>query len=89
MLDKILPGADAELVRPIERKLRELNVHILTSNKVKKVTRNEEYAIELENGEILNSDQVLLTVGRRPNLTGFGLENPSRTSFPMFIEIPW
>lgn len=74
MLDKILPGADAELVRPIERKLRELNVRILTSNKVKKVTRNEEYAIELENGEILNSDQVLLTVGRRPNVTGFGLE---------------
>ena len=74
MLDKILTGAEPELVRPIERKLKELNVRILTSNKVKKVTRNEEYAVELENGETLNADQVLLTVGRRPNVTGFGLE---------------
>jgi dihydrolipoamide dehydrogenase len=74
MLDKILTGAEPELVRPVERKLKELNVRILTSNKVRKVTRDGEYSVELENGEILKADQVLLTVGRRPNVTGFGLE---------------
>ncbi|WP_393971261.1 dihydrolipoyl dehydrogenase [Oxyplasma meridianum] len=74
MLDKILTGADPDLVRPIERRLKELNVGILTSNRVRKVEKSGEYSVELENGEILKADQVLLTVGRRPNVTGFGLE---------------
>jgi len=74
MLDRILPGTDPELVKPIERKLKELNVSLMTSKKVKKVSKDQMFKVELESGEIIDADQVLLTVGRRPNTQGFGLE---------------
>ena len=75
MMEGILPGVERELVRHVERRLRELNVTVKTSTKVSNVEKNDSYRITLESGEVLEASAVLLTVGRRPNTEGFGLEN--------------
>ncbi len=75
MMDGILPGVDREMVRHVERRLRDLNVRVLVSTKVDSVQKDGNYSIALSSGESLTSESVLLTVGRRPNTSGFGLEN--------------
>lgn len=75
MMDGVLPGVDRDLVRHVERRLRDLNVRVLTSTRVESVDKEGDYTVTLSNDEKLKADAVLLTVGRRPNTTGFGLEN--------------
>lgn len=75
MMDAILPGVERDLARHVERKLRDLNVRVMVSTKVDSVEKNGEYSITLSNGESLTASSVLLTVGRKPNTSGFGLEN--------------
>ncbi len=75
MMDSILPGVDRDLVSPVERKLKSLGVEVKTSARVKEVTRQGTFTVKLEDGTELNAENVLLTVGRRPNTEGFGLEN--------------
>jgi len=89
IMDTILPGVNHDLVVPVERKLKELGVNVRVSTKVSSVKKKEEYEVSsegsaarrqmyevaLENGETINADSVLLSVGRKPNTEGFGLEN--------------
>ena len=75
MLDAILPGVDRNLARHVERKLRDLNVRVMVSTKVESVEKDGDYRIALSGGESLTASSVLLTVGRKPNTKGFGLEN--------------
>ena len=75
MMDQILPGLDKDLTRPVSRTLRELGVNVLTSTKVTSFSQQDEYVMKLDNGNEIRAQKVLLTVGRRPNTQGFGLEN--------------
>lgn len=75
MMDAILPEVDRNLARHVERKLRDLNVRVMVSTKVESVEKNGDYSITLSGGDSLTASSVLLTVGRRPNIKGFGLEN--------------
>ncbi len=75
MMDAILPGVERELVTPVERKLKSMGVEIRTSAKVTEVSRNGNYVVKLQDGTEYSAEKVLLTVGRRPNTEGFGLEN--------------
>ncbi|OBC11931.1 dihydrolipoyl dehydrogenase [Mycobacterium sp. 852013-50091_SCH5140682] len=71
--DRVLPGLDAALVRPVVRRLTDLGVTVLTesqvvghANGILKVVGNS--------GEIdVEADQVVLAVGRRPNTDELGL----------------
>ena len=89
IMDTILPGVNHDLAVPVERKLKELGINVRVSTKVMSVKKNEEYEapqegpaakrqvfeVSLESGEKLQADYVLLSVGRKPNTEGFGLEN--------------
>ncbi|RIK83228.1 MAG: dihydrolipoyl dehydrogenase [Planctomycetota bacterium] len=80
LLDGLLPGADRDLVKPLEKKLRESLEQILLSTKVvavREVGGKVEVEMETPGGEKLTSayDRVLVSVGRRPKSFGFGLEN--------------
>lgn len=79
MLDGLLPGVDRDLVRPLAQKLQREFEAVLTGTSVAGAEeRNDGLAVTLEGagareGEQL-FDQVLVSIGRRPNSDGLGLE---------------
>ena len=77
-LDTILPGTDAELSKVVARtmKKRKMKTH-LESRATSWERRGDDLVVKVETpkGEILVAcDKILLTVGRRPNTEGIGLE---------------
>jgi dihydrolipoamide dehydrogenase len=90
LLDGLLPGADRDLVKPLEKRLREKLADIQLGTKVtelKAVGDKIEVTLEVpqKNDEkkpnssfdIRHSsfDRVLVSIGRRPVTSGIGLEN--------------
>jgi dihydrolipoamide dehydrogenase len=75
MLDQLLPGVDIELVRIIERTFRRSGVDYHVKSRAKEFRDGKVYA-NLEDGKdgSFPADKVLVTVGRRPNSDGIGLE---------------
>ena len=76
-LPRILPQYDAELTRPVAKRLSELGVKTLTGAKAKGLSAKGD-ALLVEAGEErdvrLAADKVLVTVGRRPVTEGWGRE---------------
>ncbi|HEY0424974.1 MAG TPA: dihydrolipoyl dehydrogenase [Rhodopila sp.] len=74
---RILPQYDAELTRPVARRLRELGVEVLTGAKAKGFGRDRNaLSTETADGEgrALPFDRVLVTVGRKPATEGWDLD---------------
>jgi len=93
MMPSILPGADKDLVRVLQKSLNAKFKNILTETKVlslKEVKGGIEVEIENKNGEKSKQkyDKVLMTIGRRPNSENIGLENTDvKVNQKGFIEI--
>ncbi|MDZ7369802.1 MAG: dihydrolipoyl dehydrogenase [candidate division KSB1 bacterium] len=80
MLPGILPGADRDLVRVLEKSLEGKFKAVLTETKVVKTEKDgDRIRVTLEGAKVSETQQtfdaVLMTVGRRPNTEGLGLEN--------------
>ena len=76
-LPRILAQYDAELTRPVARRLEALGVKVLTGAKAKRLTgAGKSLAVETAEGKEvrLSADKVLVTVGRRPATEDSGLE---------------
>ena len=74
MMDQLLPGQDAEIVKLIERRCKKDGIAVYTKAKAKAFA-NGEVAIEVDGKEErLPADKVLVSVGRRPNTDALGLE---------------
>jgi dihydrolipoamide dehydrogenase len=77
-LPSILTGNDPELVQVVSRKLKKMGVEVITGAKAKSWTEKGGRAVvtlDLEGKEVtLDADKVLVSVGRRPNSEGLGLE---------------
>jgi dihydrolipoamide dehydrogenase len=74
---RILPQYDAELTRPIAKRLRDLRVEVLTDAKAKgAASRGDGLSVETADGSTMTlaADKVLVTVGRKPATQGWGLE---------------
>jgi dihydrolipoamide dehydrogenase len=93
LLDGLLPGADRDLVKPLEKRLRELFDAIMLSTKVLGLKKTgEQIEVEMEGpdgAKFKNTyDRVLVSVGRRPKSSGFGLENTKVTIDPKgFVKV--
>jgi len=80
MTDGLLPGADRDLVRPLARRLESDFEAIRLGTRVTRVEPGPS-AVRVELGagdggvERQEFDRILVSVGRRPNSTGLGLEN--------------
>ena len=75
--DRILPLYDAELTRPVGKRLRALGVDVLTGAKAKGLARaGDALLVEAADGRemSLTVDRVLVTVGRTPVTHGWGME---------------
>jgi len=74
---RILPQYDSELTRPIVRRLRELDIDVMTSAKAKGLLpKGDALFVEASDGQTsaLAADKVLVTVGREPATEGWGLD---------------
>jgi len=77
-MPNLLPGADADVVKPLEQKLKKEFQSIRTGTKVQGIEVKKDHllvTIEDSKGtETLKVDKVLVAVGRRPNTHGSGFE---------------
>ena len=81
LTDGLLPGADRDLVRPLHKKLAGDFAEIMLSTKVVSMA-DKGQAIEVTfepaaggDRKVQQYSRVLVSVGRRPNSDGIGLEN--------------
>lgn len=86
--DRILPAYDAELTQPVAESLKQLGVKLYLKHSV---TGFEGGSLQVRdpNGETLalDTDQVLVAVGRKPNTQGWNLEALNLTMNGAAIQI--
>ena len=74
-LDRLVPNEDPSMSKALERAYRKRGIESKLGNKFKSVSQSDNgVSVELENGELVNADLLLVAVGRGPNATGFGFE---------------
>lgn len=74
---RILPLYDAELTRPVTKRLSELGVSVLTDAKAKGLSQSgEALIVETSDGKTneIQAEHILVTVGRQPATQGWGIE---------------
>ncbi len=78
MMDQLLPGFDPDVVKVVERRLKKDGVKIHLKTKAlgwEQADSGIVVNVETPEGKVaLPADHVLVTVGRRPNSRGLGLE---------------
>ena len=85
---RILPQYDAALTRPVMARLAELGVAVHLDAKVGGQTTEGALRVETKDGsKDIKADKVLVTVGRRPNTQGFGLEGLGLTMTGPHVRI--
>ncbi|MBA4309848.1 MAG: dihydrolipoyl dehydrogenase [Chlorobiaceae bacterium] len=80
MMNGILPGADRDLVQPLAKKINSIFEKIMLSSKVigmNEVNDGINVKIQSADGKVeeIIYDYVLMSIGRRPETKGLGLEN--------------
>ncbi|PWJ83859.1 dihydrolipoamide dehydrogenase [Pseudaminobacter salicylatoxidans] len=89
-LPHILPQYDAELTRPVAKRLGELGITLLTQAKAKGVTaKGDALIVETADGmeQSLPAEKILVTVGRKPVMEGWGLEELDLDRTGKFLRI--
>jgi dihydrolipoamide dehydrogenase len=92
LTDTLLPGADRDLVKPLQQRLEKLFEKIHLRTKVARLEdRGDSIRVHFEGSEGAGSRdyaRVLVAVGRRPNSDGLGLENTKVVITPKgFVEV--
>ena len=77
-LPNIIPGADQDIVRPLERKLKKQFHSIMLGSKVSEVKekKNGQLSVKIESSsktEVLDYEKILVAVGRKPNTESLNL----------------
>lgn len=73
--DRLVPNEDPAMSKGLERAYRKRGIDFKLGNKFKSVSQNDAGVnVELENGDTVTADILLVAVGRAPNATGFGYE---------------
>jgi dihydrolipoamide dehydrogenase len=81
LTEGLLPGADRDLVRPLHNRVEKLFASILLGTKVVSLAdKKDAIEVKMQNADGTNErterfSRVLISVGRRPNSDGIGLEN--------------
>jgi dihydrolipoamide dehydrogenase len=79
MMDGLLTGVDRDLVRPLQHRIKNQFEAILLNTKVANIeNKDSEFSVTLENesgAEEKVFDQVLVSIGRKPNTENLGLDN--------------
>jgi dihydrolipoamide dehydrogenase len=79
MMDTLLPGSPKELSRIVERRIRKLGVEVHLNTPARALERKKGRAVLKASGKegselSFEADRILVTIGRKPNTEGLGLE---------------
>lgn len=78
IMDQILPEVDKDLVQVLSRSLKDKGVTIWTETIINNIKKKEgSFIFELKKGDkefVVDTEKVLVVVGRKPNIDGIGLE---------------
>ena len=86
---QILPLYDADLVKPVLRRLAERGIKVLTEARAVGLSESRD-ALVVETAEgrrELPADRILVAVGRRPRTTGSGLEQLDLDRIGSFLQV--
>lgn len=89
-LPRVLAQYDAELTRPVLKRLGELGVEVMTGASAKGLsTKGDALLVETAEGKNAKvaADKILVTVGRKPLTAGWGLEQIDLDMAGKFIRI--
>ncbi|MBI3678778.1 MAG: dihydrolipoyl dehydrogenase [Proteobacteria bacterium] len=88
-LDRILPLYDEQLVAPVAKWLQKNGVAVHLSAKAKGLAKDgKSLSVETKEGlRDFPADKILVTVGRRPNTEGWGLENMAIDMAGRFVKV--
>lgn len=92
LTDGLLPGADRDLVKPVEKRVRERFAGVYLGTKVTAL-KDMGYHVEVqmegpEQNGAYNYDRVLVSIGRKPVTSGIGLENTkAKVNERGFVEV--
>jgi dihydrolipoamide dehydrogenase len=87
-LDRILPLYDSELVEPVAKWLKKSGVTVHLGAKAKGLD-GDALSVETTGGQTikLEADNILVTVGRKPNTEGWGIENMAVDMAGRFVKV--
>jgi dihydrolipoamide dehydrogenase len=86
--ERILPLYDADLTRPVQTRLAQLGIEVHTQSRVTGLDGDRLLAEGPDGARLaIPCDKVLVTVGRRPNLAGFGVESLQLTMNGPYLRI--
>ncbi|TPI13667.1 dihydrolipoyl dehydrogenase [Mesorhizobium sp. B4-1-3] len=86
----VLAQYDAELTRPVLKRLGELGIEVMTGAKARGLsTKGDALLVETADGKNakIAADKILVTVGRKPQTAGWGLEQIDLDMAGKFIRI--
>jgi dihydrolipoamide dehydrogenase len=89
-LPRLLQQYDAELTKPVLKRLADLGIEVLTGAKAKGVSsKGDALLVETADGKDrkIAADKILVTVGRKPVTAGWGLEEIDLDMSGRFIRI--
>ncbi len=75
MLDKIAGNADDQISSLLEKELTQKGIKFLKGTRVTEIGEACVSAEKDGEKQVIEADKVLVCIGRRPNIDGFGLEN--------------
>jgi dihydrolipoamide dehydrogenase len=86
---RLLPQYDVELVRPVMRRLKDLGIHVLTETSAKMLAEGGQGLVVETSGqaETIPADKILVTVGRKPRMQGWGYEELELDLSGKFLRI--
>ena len=79
-LPSLVPGADSDIIKPLQRKLNKQFEQILLSSKVVSIfeTKQNQLSVQIEDKNGIEEqvfDKILISVGRTPNINSLNLKN--------------
>ncbi|MBN2655099.1 MAG: dihydrolipoyl dehydrogenase [Nitrospirae bacterium] len=81
MMPRALMTEDDEISAIFTRELKKMKIRLITGSKVERVQKNSSsVALELSNGEALEVEKVLVSIGRALNTKNIGLDNADITT---------
>lgn len=89
-LPRVLAQYDAELTRPVVKRLAALGIEVMTGAKAKGLsTKGDALLVETADGKNakVSADRILVTVGRKPVTEGWGLDQIDLDMSGKFIRI--